>query len=128
MPSQRSTPRLNPRAGDRRGKGQITGRQLSPRWYGLAFLILLGVAQMYYLTPAGKTIPYSEFKSLLKNGQIAEVSIGDQQIRGTLKQEISGGDGKPTKQFSTTRVEDPKLVEELEAHGVKYTGEIMNHW
>jgi cell division protease FtsH len=106
----------------------MTGRQSSPLWYGLAFLILLGLAQLYYLTPTGKTIPYSEFKSLLKSGQVAEVSIGDQTIRGTLKQEISGGDGKPTKQFSTTRVEDPKLIEELEARGVKYTGEVVNHW
>ena len=31
---------------------------------------------------------------------------------------------KPSKQFTTTRVEDPKLTEELEAHGVKYTGEV----
>src|SRR5436309_12724320 len=121
MPSQRSTPRMNPRGGDRRGQRPLTGRQASPLWYGLAFLILLGVAQMYYLTPAGRTIPYSEFKSLLKSGQIADVSIGDQTIRGTLKQEVSGGDAKPTKQFTTNRVEDPKLVEELESHGVKYT-------
>ncbi|HKB09722.1 MAG TPA: ATP-dependent zinc metalloprotease FtsH, partial [Vicinamibacterales bacterium] len=97
-------------------------------WYGLAFLILLGVAQMYYLTPGGRQIPYSEFKSLLKNGQVAEVSIADQAIRGTLKQDVSSSDGKPTRQFTTTRVEDPKLTEELEAKGVKYTGEIVNHW
>jgi cell division protease FtsH len=125
-PNQRPTPRFNPRSGDRRG--QVTARQSSPLWYGLAFLILLGVAQMYYLTPAGKNIPYSEFKALLKGGQVADATIGDQLIRGTLKQDIAGADGKPTKQFSTTRVEDPKLTEELEARGVKYTGEIANHW
>ncbi|HEV3140536.1 MAG TPA: ATP-dependent zinc metalloprotease FtsH, partial [Vicinamibacterales bacterium] len=126
MPQKPST-RLNPRGGDRRGQ-KLTARQSSPLWYGLAFLILLGVAQLYYLAPAGKTIPYSEFKSLLKSGQVAEVSIADQTIRGTLKQEIPGADGKPTKQFSTTRVEDPKLTEELEARGVKYNGEVANHW
>jgi cell division protease FtsH len=128
MAPQRPNPRFNPRGGDRRGQRQLTARQSSPLWYGLAFLILLGVAQMYYLTPGGRQIPYSEFKSLLKNGQVAEVSIADQAIRGTLKQEMPGADGKPSKQFSTTRVEDPKLTEELEAKGVKYTGEIVNHW
>jgi cell division protease FtsH len=128
MAGQRPTPRFNPRGGDRRGQRQLTARQSSPLWYGLAFLILLGVAQMYYLTPGGRQIPYSEFKSLLKSGQVAEVSITDQTIRGTLKQDVAGGDGKPTKQFSTTRVEDPKLIEELEAKSVKYTGEIANHW
>jgi cell division protease FtsH len=126
--AQKPTPRFNPRGGDRRGQRQLTARQSSPLWYGLAFLILLGVAQMYYLTPGGRQIPYSEFKSLLKNGQVAEIAIADQAIRGTLKQELPGSDGKPTKQFATTRVEDPKLTEELEAKGVKYTGEVVNHW
>jgi cell division protease FtsH len=129
MANQRQGPRLNPRGGDRRGQRQLTARQSSPLWYGLAFLILLGLAQMYYLTPAGRTLPYSEFKQLLKNGQVAEVSIGDQTIRGQAKQDLPATDGgKPTRQFSATRVEDPKLVEELEARGVKYNGEIVNHW
>jgi cell division protease FtsH len=128
MAGQRPTPRFNPRGGDRRGQRQLTTRQSSPLWYGLAFLILLGVAQMYYLAPGGRQIPYSEFKSLLKNSQVAEIAIADQTIRGTLKQDAPGPDGKPSKQFSTTRVEDPKLTEELEARGVKYTGEIVNHW
>ncbi len=47
---------------------------------------------MYFLTPGGRSIPYSEFKSLVKNGQVAEVTIGDQTIRGTLKQ--PAGDDK----------------------------------
>jgi cell division protease FtsH len=122
------TPRFNPRGGDRRGQRPLTARQSSPLWYGLAFLLLLGLAQMYYLTPGGRPIPYSEFKQLLKNGQVAEVSIADQTIRGTVKQDLAGDGGKPTKQFQTTRVEDPKLTEELEARGVKYTGEVVNHW
>ncbi|PYR21586.1 MAG: cell division protein FtsH [Acidobacteria bacterium] len=82
---------------------------------------------MYFLTPAGRSIPYSEFKSLLKSGQVVEASIGDQQIRGTLKQD-AGADGKQSRQFTTTRVEDPKLTEELDAKGVKYTGEVVNRW
>jgi cell division protease FtsH len=96
-------------------------------WYGLALLLLLGVMNMYYLTPGGRAIPYSEFKTALKNGDVADVTIGDQMIRGTLKQAPSS-DPKAAKTFSTTRVEDPKLTEELEARGVKYTGEIANRW
>jgi cell division protease FtsH len=122
MPAQRPGPRFNPRGGDRRGQRQLSPRPASSLWYGLAFLLLLGLAQLYYLAPTGRTVPYSEFKSLLKNGQIAEVTIGEQVIRGTLKQ-----DDKP-REFTTTRVEDPKLVEELEARGVKYKGEIVNRW
>src|SRR5919197_616842 len=118
------TPRFKPRGGDRRGQRPLTPRPSSSLWYGLAFLLLLGLAQMYYVTPSGRTIPYSEFKELLKQGQIAEVTIADQVVRGMLKQDQ---DNKG-RQFQTTRVEDPKLTEELEAKGVRYTGEVVNRW
>ena len=39
-------------------------------WYGLALLLVLGLAQMYYMAPQGKTIPYSQFKELVKSGGI----------------------------------------------------------
>src|SRR3954447_4611459 len=123
MASSRPGP-PNPRGGDRRGTSRLTSaRPSSPLWYGLALLLVLGIAQAYYMTPPGRTLPYSEFKQLVKNGEVAEIAIGDQSIRGTLKQ----GDAK-TKAFTVTRVEDPKLTEELEAKGVKYTGEVMNRW
>jgi cell division protease FtsH len=122
MASQKPTPRLNPRGGERRGQRPLPPRPTSSLWYGLAFLLLLGLAQMYYLAPGGRAIPYSEFKMLVKNGQVAEVTIGDHVIRGALK----SGDDK--RQFTTTRVEDPKLTEELEARGVKYSGELANRW
>lgn len=125
MPPKSPTPRFNPRSGDRRGQRTSGPRPVSSLWYGLAFLLLLGLAQMYYLAPGGRSIPYSDFKGMVKSGQVAEVTIGDQSIRGTLKEV---GDNKQPKTFMTTRVEDPKLTEELEAKGVKYTGETVNKW
>src|SRR5437867_11759965 len=126
MAAKKGVPRFNPRGGERRGTRQLPARSSSSLWYGLAFLLLLGLAQMYFLTPAGRSIPYSEFKSLLKNGKVVEIAIGDQTIRGTLTDEM-GTDSK-SRQFTTTRVEDPKLTEELEAKNVKYAGELTNHW
>jgi len=123
-PNRPGKPRFNPRSGDRRGQRPLGGRPASSLWYGLAFLLLLAVGQMYFLTPNGRTLPYSEFKSLLKAGEITDVTIGDQVIRGTLKQ----ADAKGSKQFTTNRVDDPKLTEELEAKQVKYTGELANRW
>src|SRR3954447_20228563 len=111
MASSRPLP-PNPRGGDRRGASRLTSRPSSPLWYGLALLLVLGIAQAYYMAPLGRSIPYSEFKQLVKNGEGAELSIGAQSIRGTLK----AGDAK-TKPFTVTRVEDPKLTEELEAKG-----------
>jgi cell division protease FtsH len=127
MASSRPAPRSTPRGGDRRGSGPLGSRPSSPLWYGLALLLVLGIAQAYYMTPPGRSIPYSEFKSLVKNGEVVEISIGDQAIRGTLKG-AAAGDAKQSKQFTVTRVEDPKLTEELEATGVKYTGEVTNRW
>jgi cell division protease FtsH len=119
MPAK-PTPRFNPRGGDRRGPRQLPTRGSTSLWYGLAFVLLLGLAQVYYLAPAGRSIPYSEFKTLVKSGEVTEITIGDQVIRGLQKQE--------PRQFVTTRVEDPKLTEELEARGVKYNGELINRW
>src|SRR2546426_1129088 len=127
MPAPKPGPRFNPRGRDRSGQRPIGPRPAASLWYGLAFLLLLGLAQMYYLAPNGRPLPYSEFKTLLKNGQVVEVTIGEQSIRGTLKQ-AADTDPKGSKQFTTTRVEDPKLIEELEAKGVKYKGEMANRW
>jgi len=94
-------------------------------WYALAFLALLILVQTYFLVPAGRQLSYSEFKSNLKEGKIAEVTVGEQVIRGTLKS--STADGKP-EAFTTTRIEDPQLVAELEQSKAKYTGEMVSRW
>ena len=121
-----TTPRINPRdrkPGDR--------RPLTPQrpafsiWWVLAMLMLLAVAQAWFMTPSGQAIPYSEFKSLVRSGQVAEVTVGQQSIWGRLK-DARGREGSA--EFTATRIEDPKLVEELEAHGVKFTGEAVSRW
>src|SRR3954470_9748962 len=121
-------PKINPRGNTRGG----TPRPFPPRsgtalWYGLALLIVLGLVNMYYMVPAGRQLAYSEFKTLVQSGQIEEVLIGDQTLRGTLKQSAGAKDDK-ARQFPTTRVDDPKLAEELQAGGVKFSGESINRW
>src|SRR5205807_1406117 len=84
-----------------------------------------------------KTIPYSEFKNHLAKKEVVEASIRQDDIRGIIKpreaptgKEAKGGEAKgkeapqPAEPFNfrTERVEDPKLVDELQAAGVKYTG------
>jgi cell division protease FtsH len=124
MPTpSKSNPRGNSRGGTPRPFPPRAGASL---WYGLALLIVLGLVQMYYMTPAGRQIAYSEFKTMVQSGQVSEVVIGDQVIRGVLKQG-SASDEK-SRQFSTTRVDDPKLAEELQAKGVKFSGEAVNRW
>lgn len=88
-------------------------------WWVLGALFLLAIGQAYFMTPGGRTISYSEFKALVRSGQVAEVSVGDTHIRGVLKNAGESG----TNTFSTTRIEDPKLVEELDQASVKYSGD-----
>src|ERR1051325_1888991 len=98
MPS--TTQKPNPR-GARRGtpRGRPP-RAASPLWSGLALLIVLGLVQMYFMSPAGRAIPYSEFRTLVQNGQVAEVLIGDQTIHGALKSSSGSTDDK-SRQFTT---------------------------
>jgi len=97
---------------------------VSPVWYVLGFLFLLAIVQAYLFVPRGRTIPYSEFKALLAADRVAEITLSDEVIRGQLRD----GQDPASKAFTTTRVEDPKLVEELEQRKVKYAGEITSRW
>ncbi|MEO6408877.1 MAG: ATP-dependent zinc metalloprotease FtsH, partial [Burkholderiaceae bacterium] len=89
----------------------------------LGVLALLAIAQAYFLAPQGRQVSYSEFKGLVRGGQVAEVAVGDTIIHGTLKKAEDGATS-----FTTTRIEDPKLVEELDQAQVKYSGEIVSRW
>ena len=116
---------MNPRdkrPGERRSLPR-PGRPGGAVWYVLGFLMLMALAQAYFLAPAGRQISYSEFKTAVRGGQVAEVVVGDQTIRGTFNRDING-----SRNFNTARIEDPKLLEELDTAGVKYTGEFVSRW
>jgi len=66
-------------------------------------------------------IPYSQFRSLVAEGKVAEVSLSSQLVTGKLKPE---GESKVEKLFTTIRVEDPELVRELNQRGVTFAGVI----
>ncbi len=121
-----------PNAPNPRGKRLGNERRLSPRpapgtaiWYVLGFLMLFGIAQSVFLsTRAGETISYSDFKAHVRAGRVQEVTVGPESVHGTLKPE----QGRPARPFSAVRIEDPKLVEELERHGVSHKGEVASRW
>jgi cell division protease FtsH len=115
----------NPRArrpGDRRLTPRTPPR--SAMWYVLGFLLLLALGQAFLFSlQSGEAISYSEFKTLIREHKVQEVVVADDRVRGTLKT-----DGGKAKTFSAVRIEDPKLVEDLDAAGVKYTGEVTSRW
>ena len=122
-PNLRTPPGLNPRdkrPGERRTL-RTTARAGGPIWYFLGGLLLLVLLQTWFLAPTGRQISYSDFKQAVRAGQVAEVYVGDQTVHGTYTREVNGA-----KAFSSTRIEDPKLLEDLDAAGVKYTGELVS--
>jgi cell division protease FtsH len=117
----------NPRGkkpGDRRLTPPRTGPS-SAMWYVLGFLLLLALAQAFFFSlQSGRTVSYSDFKNLVREGRVSEVVVAEDRIRGTLKETP---EGQPAT-FTAVRVDDPKLLEELEKSGVKYTGEVASRW
>ena len=89
-----------------------------------AFLTIGAVMFVHnFLTPMQmlEELPYSEFKTLLAAGNVAEVTVTRQSLLGKLKPEEGS---KEPKLFTTIRVEDPDLVKELNVRNVKFTGMI----
>jgi cell division protease FtsH len=87
-------------------------------WYFLIVFLLFTLLQQYFLAPKVETIPYSKFKQYLAEGQVSKLTIGPDNITGTLK----GKEGKADQGFMTVRVEDPNLVKELDEQKVNYSG------
>ena len=99
-------------------------RPMSPIWLGAAvFLALLLVQVVSSALHDGKVLQYSEFKTLLHQGQITDVTIDSDNVRG--KYLDGAGHEQP---FSAVKVEDPQLVEELQAKGVHFSGELPSRW
>jgi cell division protease FtsH len=72
------------------------------------------LATVVTIDPGSRDISYSEFKGLVRAGDVTAVLVGPSRVRGTLK-------SKET--VAAVRVDDPKLIDELEARGIAITGE-----
>ena len=89
-------------------------------WYFLMAFILFSYLQQYFFSGKVETIPYSQFKQYIAEDTLSKLTIGPENIRGTLK-----GKGKKPGQdqeFTTVRVTDPDLVKDLDDHKVSYSG------
>ncbi|MDE2484051.1 MAG: ATP-dependent zinc metalloprotease FtsH, partial [candidate division NC10 bacterium] len=88
-----------------------------------------------------ETLSYSEFKVLLKAGKVEDLALGTRIISGRLKRDGLGGLLSKEKveeiervttggelRFVTIRVDDPTLIQELEALKVRFAGEVESTW
>jgi cell division protease FtsH len=90
-------------------------------WYVLVAIGFLLVIQNVLFARPLEQLPYSEFKTYLRQERIEDVQISTHTIRGILRPSTS--EKAPPLRFMTVRVDDPELVQELETHHVKYTGQ-----
>ena len=87
-------------------------------------LLLLAIGQAFFLSQqSADTILYSEFKQLVRDGKVQEVTVAEDRIRGQLKQATDKG-----RTFTTVRIQDEDLIRDLDKAGVKYTGEVASRW
>ena len=84
-------------------------------WYALAAILLFSYLQQNYFSSKVETIPYSQFKQYIAEGKVVKLTIGPENINGTLK-------GNPEQGFTTIRVNDPGLVKEMDERKVSYSG------
>ncbi|MDX1411130.1 MAG: ATP-dependent metallopeptidase FtsH/Yme1/Tma family protein, partial [Nitrospirales bacterium] len=93
-------------------------------WYFLlAFWLIIMLQELYFASQHLDEVPYSQFKSWVLQGKVAEVAITDTKISGNLKPENGGGKAQ---WFETVRVDDPDLVRLLEENNVEFAGVIVS--
>nr|WP_096462988.1 ATP-dependent zinc metalloprotease FtsH [Sulfurifustis variabilis] len=115
-------------------------KQFSLWYFVIAFLLLLTL-QSVWNAPHTENLAYSDFKALLAAGKVKNLDLTERVIMGTLDTE--GLEGLLTKEqieslrragggeahrFVTVRVDDPDLIQDLEAAKVRYAGRIESNW
>src|SRR6266498_4275588 len=107
------------------------GSPLGDQLHHLPWLILGGVVMMFWILATylgtgvrATQIPYSEFKTMIRQEAFQEVILGPAVVRGTAKTAT----GEPPKTYEAVRPEDPDLLRELEARNVRYRVEAQNPW
>jgi cell division protease FtsH len=87
-------------------------------WYiVIAVLGMLLLQAVFQQAKQTEPLPYSEFRKYLEQGKLDDLLITETRITGKIKDAAEGEPGS----FVTTRIE-PALAQELEQHGVTFSG------
>ena len=123
------------------GQGEVQPKQ---RTFSIGYVViaLIGmfILQSVLFAPHAENLSYSEFKTLVNKSKVSNLILAKQTVSGTLSTEgleavlpkarveelkrLGGG----AHQFVTARVEDPRLVADLEQANVRFAGRVENTW
>ena len=95
--------------------------QLSIAYAVLTLLLLLSLQN--YFDNQVETLPYSQFRAWIKNGQVVECTFRGEFIHGRA----NDVDGREIS-FRTAFIDDPELIGLLEEHQVEFTRRPSNNW
>ena len=120
------------------------GNRIASFWFWAALIGLLVGMQFLMLAPRAVTLPYSDFKTLLAAGKVREARVGQSTVDAQIDlsgtqallsaedvKRLSGAPvvaGTQLREVVTQRMDDPKLVQELQAAHVRYSGAASNPW
>jgi cell division protease FtsH len=91
------------------------------RWMVLMGFLIIAYAWPLFFPAQTQTIPYSQFKQSMTDGNVDDLFISPVNIHGTLK-------GTPAKKFDTVRVDDPSLTKEMDELKIQYSGRAENRF
>jgi len=120
----------NPSDGGQQGQQPQFQQDLQPKWVRLLWFAVLLMAVLYVtqtlFNPQVNTIPYSQFKNKVRQGEVAEVTMQGHQITGRYKS--GGGEAADNRRrgpgkampFETIApsMQDPELIDLLEKKDV----------
>jgi cell division protease FtsH len=117
-------------------------QKFSIGYFVLALAIILAL-QVFLTARDVETLNYSQFKQLVRQGQVSDLVISETAIRGNIRpqglKEILPEErlaalpedvrtGQRPLGFNVVRIEDPELVGELEKAGIQFRGEVTSEW
>jgi cell division protease FtsH len=118
---------------------------------------MVGFQSLFFNKPGSRQIPYSEFRDSLKDGRIEKVILTETEVIGLFKPphtsdhleqsdksqskglipklkhtpwrlEIQKAREESERQFYTFRLQDDKLLNDMQAAGIEYTGKQDTNW
>ena len=109
-------------------------------WYFVFAFLFIAYLQSFFNPPRVENLPYSEFKILLKANKLEKIQLTESDISGIIilrdiddylpyeRTEALNINGDIERAFYTVRLDDTKLIDDLEASGVSFAGKKENRW